>query len=99
METWSMQGVIPDPLTDGSGAVIFDLADYEALLRDWTPVAGYSNVDVNRLDLTLGTRYRGAGGWGVELSLLWTDYQDDDPILEDETGRYSRFMALVGKRF
>ncbi|HHN73965.1 MAG TPA: hypothetical protein ENK10_01925 [Acidobacteria bacterium] len=79
--------------------MIFDLDDYEALLRDWTPVAGYSNIDVDRLDLTVGARYRRADGWGVELSWLWTDYRDDDPILEDESGRFSRLLALIGKSF
>lgn len=100
MDNWNMNLVAPDPLLDpDTGDVIFDLTDYEAVSRDWSQIAGYSNVDVSRLDLGIGARYHSSTGWGVELSYLWTDYDDNDPILEDETGKYSQTMLLIGKHF
>lgn len=93
MEAWTMTDVFvtPDALdTDPSLAVIDN---------DWSQVDEFSNVDVQRIDITFGGRWRGASGWGFEAGYTLTDYDDNDPILEDETGLYSAFSAYVSRSF
>ena len=92
-ETWTLATVAPAPLPG------FDLANNPNLLLDWSEVRDYTDIDVSRFDLGLGARYRSSGGYGLELSYLWTDYADREPILEDETGQYSRITMLASKSF
>ncbi|GAB4368241.1 MAG: hypothetical protein Kow0062_01230 [Acidobacteriota bacterium] len=93
MDPWSMTSVFvtPDALTTDPTLA--------PLLNDWTIVDELSDVDVQRFDVTLGARWRGASGWGVEVGYTLTDYDDRDPILEDETGLYSAFTAMVSRSF
>jgi hypothetical protein len=70
-----------------------------AIYREWGFVHDFSNVDVQRFDGTFGARHRLDTGWAFELAYTYTDYEDFDPILEDETGTYSSVMGLVGKAF
>ncbi len=66
---------------------------------DFSSVSGISNVSIRRYDLGIGTRYRSPAGYGVEVQFVRTNYKDRDPILEDETGTFNRFTAMVSKRF
>jgi hypothetical protein len=93
MEEWHLEATFPTPdalETDPTLEVIF---------REWEPINEYSDVDVSRLDLSAGTRIRSP--WGVDFEVFYTatDYDDDDPILENHTGEYSSFTGLVSKRF
>jgi hypothetical protein len=66
---------------------------------DWTVVDELSNVDVSRLDLGVGGRWRTGRGLGFEIAGRYTDYSDDDPILEDETGKFYSVTTLVSYGF
>lgn len=66
---------------------------------DWSFVHELSNVDVRRWELGLGARFRLAKGFGLQVSGKMTDYKDEDPILEDETGRYFNLLSLLSYSF
>ncbi|NJN63667.1 MAG: hypothetical protein HC882_01500 [Acidobacteria bacterium] len=93
MDAWRMTSVFvtPDALETDPTLSVVD--------NDWTFVDEFSDVDVRRLDFTFGARWRNPNGWGLEASYTLTDYDDDDPILEDETGLYSAFSAFVSRSF
>ena len=93
MDPWNLTSVLKTPdalVTDPSMAAVFN---------DWTIVDELSDVDVQRFDVTFGARWRGAAGWGVEIGYTLTDYDDRDPIIEDETGLYSALTAMVSRAF
>jgi hypothetical protein len=95
MEEWNLEAT---PL------VAAELADptselHEAIYNDWSIVDDLSEVDVERFDVTLGARVRGQSGWGFELAGTFTNYQDNAPILEDETGQYLSLSTLVSRSF
>ena len=103
MDPWHFEGVFPEPVVDDLGNIVFDLADEEDaefLDREaFGIVYDYSNVDVVRRDLTLGLRAKLGGGWGAETMWVYTNYGDSGPILEDETGEYSRISFLLSRSF
>lgn len=104
MDPWDFQSVFPDPVVDNDGDVVFDLSDVEGdaeylELEDFELVYEFSDVDVVRRDLTLGLRADLGAGWGAETTWVYTNYDDSDPILEDETGEYSRSTFLLSRTF
>lgn len=93
-------------LVDGSGSMsdwmllaVPGTPTVEPIDPDWHVVPELSDVDVRRVDYTLGTRYRTPKGWGFEVVGRATRYTDSDPILEDETGRYYSLTTLLSKSF
>jgi hypothetical protein len=103
MDPWDLEGVFPDPVVNDVGDVVFDLSDHEDaeyLDREaFSVIWDYSNVDVVRRDVTLGLRAKLGGGWGAETTWVYTNYGDSDPILQDETGEYSRMTFLLSRIF
>lgn len=87
MEGWNLKAVWP-------GAALPTM-----ILNDWSVVPELSDVEATRYDFVVGGRYRTPGGFGLQLSYFLSKYDDDDPILEDETGSYQSIVALVGKSF
>ncbi len=69
------------------------------LSRDWKMVNELSDVSVRTWDLNLGARWRLPSGYGLELGWTLTDYHDNDPILEDESGRYNVLSVMVSRSF
>ncbi len=66
---------------------------------DWSPVDEMSDVSATRIGASAGIRYRSEEGYGLEISASLVDYNDNDPILEDETGSFNRFTVLASKAF
>jgi hypothetical protein len=105
METWTLSSPAPEPEpVNGYDLLgfVYDpddpgTQDEARFLLDWSNIHTYTNVDVARFDFGMGARWRSSTGYGLELSHAWTDYTDRDPILEDETGQYSRLMGLISK--
>ncbi len=73
--------------------------DASFLYRDWRVVSELSDVSVRTWDVNLGARWRLPSGYGLELGWTMTDYKDNDPILEDESGRYNVLSMMVSKTF
>jgi hypothetical protein len=103
MDPWDLQGVFPEPVVNDVGDVVFDLSDHEDAeyldRESFSLIWDYSNVDVVRRDVTLGLRAKLGGGWGAETTWVYTNYGDSDPILQDETGEYSRMTFLLSRIF
>lgn len=103
MDPWDFEGVYPDPILNDLGEIVFDLSDHDYthfLEREgFGLVWDFSNVDVIRRDLTLGLRAALGTGWGAETSWSYINYSDQDPILENETGEYSRLTFLLSRIF
>ena len=74
-------------------------ADASFIYRDWRVVNELSDVSVRTWDVSLGARWRLPTGYGVELGWTMTNYKDNDPILEDESGRYNVLSMMVSKSF
>ncbi len=87
MDRWNLSAPYGSPTEEG------------LVYRDWDVVNGLSDVSVNAWDLSLGARWRLPTGYGFELAWTLTDYDDNDPILEDESGRYNVLSAYVSKSF
>ena len=66
---------------------------------DWSPVAEMSDINVDRMALGAGLRFRSDSGLGLELTASVNDYNDDNPYLEDESGTFNRVMAVFSKSF
>lgn len=66
---------------------------------DFTDVRYYSDIDVERSDLSLGARFTLANGMLFDVGWTYVDYQDDAPILEDQSGSFSVVHGSVGWRF
>lgn len=80
-------------------AVAEELLAEANINTDWSIVHELSDVDVRRWELGLGARFRFKNGFGFQLSGKMTDYKDQDPILEDETGRYFNLLSLLSYSF
>ncbi len=66
---------------------------------NWSPVPEMSDLDIQRLGVNAGIRYRGEKGYGLEFNISITDYTDDDPILEDESGTFSRYTVMFSRLY
>jgi hypothetical protein len=58
-----------------------------------------SDVDVERDDFTVGFNLNTPQGFLFQVAYMWVDYEDNDPILTDESGEYDVIWASVGWRF
>jgi hypothetical protein len=58
-----------------------------------------SDIDVIRRDITVGGQLALDSGLMVDLGYSLVDYEDQDPILVDETGEYQVIYGSVGWRF
>ena len=93
MGGWDLDEVFADPAAVPTDPFFDHVSD------DWESIPGFSDVDLEVYDVTLGLRYRGLSGWGWSGEYTVSRYGDEEPILEDETGTWSRFTLLVGKSF
>lgn len=93
MSDFDLREVYADPDAVPSDP-FFDHVD-----NDWSSIPGFSDVDLKAYDVTLGLRYRGMSGWGWSGEYMVSRYDDEEPILEDETGTWSRFTLLLSKSF
>lgn len=75
------------------------IANLPLAQMDFSMVNNLSNIDVRRDNLTLGLKYALDSGLLVNLGYQWNDYQDKDPILDDQSGNYQTLYGSVGYRF
>jgi hypothetical protein len=78
-------------------------SDLDAVLPqanlDFTDIRYYSDIDVERTDFSLGARFTLANGVLFDVGWTYVDYDDDAPILEDQSGSFSVVHGSVGWRF
>jgi len=77
--------------------------EMEALLprgnTDFSWVNELSDIDVERGEITFGGRFVLGSDFLLDVFYSLVDYNDNDPILEDDTGTYQVLWANVGWRF
>ena len=58
-------------------------------------MAGFSNLKIRRISETAGANYRVTNNLVVNGTLMFDDYNDNEPWLYDTTGRYLNFYAGI----
>lgn len=78
------------------GAAAAALANHD---MEFEAIHELSDVDVERDDFTVGFNLNTPQGFLFQLAYMWVDYDDNDPILTDESGEYDVIWASVGWQF
>ena len=66
---------------------------------DFTQTHTYSDLDITWIEASLSTRYEIRDSLWVNGGIRYTDWNDDEPYLYDQTGSLTSFSLALGKRF
>ena len=75
------------------------IANLPLAQMDFSMVNNLSNIDVRRDNVTVGVKAALDSGLLLNLGYQWNDYDDKDPILDDQTGNYQVVYGSVGWHF
>jgi hypothetical protein len=75
------------------------IANLPLAQMDFSMVNNLSNIDVRRDNVTVGVKAALSSGLLLNLGYQWNDYEDRDPILDDQTGNYQVIYGSVGWNF
>jgi hypothetical protein len=63
---------------------------------DFSTVHLLSNIEVERTEVSVGGNFTFKPGLLLQIGYSLIDYEDDDPILVDESGEYQVVFASLG---